>query len=304
MVVGLIYNNVDGCSDPYRELDMVKKSLWEAIPHVAPIQTGALAGNTVYTNPSSEPLLSSFQNMEATIKQLVETTNALKKSSDIHEQNTATLQTRYAALEKTSAALEKKSAALEKTSAALEKKSNTHEQRANTHEQRANHQQDELNALRPLKDTAIGIRERFLAGFLEGQAAGQIILGNRAVIEIGNKIAHEGDIVTDISLLKNRMIGYPTAFRRLYGLRWEDAITLLASPHMIEVMNCRATRIANGGREDQWRAQFNELLQWTRTATPEEISSFNANYSRFPYQKGLFRLLTSNPPPRPHRAVH
>jgi len=63
---------------------------------------------------------------------------------------------------------------------------------------------------------------------------------------------------------------------------------------MIQVMNSRATRIANGGREDQLQAEFNELLNWTRNATPENLELFNADDDTTSPQKRLYSLLTAN----------
>ena len=244
MVVGLVYSNLDGHSDPEKELAMVKQNLIQAIPSVAPVQTGGWnSTETVYANPNSVPFLSM-------IEKLLARTQALEKDSD-------DLKQKY------------------------------------------NAQEEELTMLRPLKDTAAGIRKRFFANFLEigAQASGNIIMANPAVIDIGNQIAHEGDVITDTCLIKNGIINYPGAFKRLYGVNWEKAGSLLsmptnpschaeplllltevliAFPHLVKIFNCRAKYIANGG-EDQLQDQLDGLILWTQNATSQELAIFNAD---------------------------
>ncbi|KAG0637169.1 hypothetical protein HOY80DRAFT_296330 [Tuber brumale] len=157
-------------------------------------------------------------------------------------------------------------------------------------EQKSINQERELTLLRPLKATAIGIRDRFFATFLKSMSSANI--GNLSVIAEGNKNAHEGDVITDICLLQNGMISYPATFRRLYGLHWEEANSLLTFPHMVKVMNCRATRIANGGAEEDLQDEFNELLLWTRHATADDIAIFNADPTGSTHHKLIYLRLT------------
>jgi len=86
--------------------------------------------------------------------------------------------------------------------------------------------EDQVAILRPLKGTAIAIRERFFATFLKSVASARGI-GNIDAIETGNKAAHEGDIITDIFLLESGLINYPTTFRRLYGFNLQETKGLL-----------------------------------------------------------------------------
>ncbi|KAG0137549.1 hypothetical protein HOY82DRAFT_649285 [Tuber indicum] len=134
--------------------------------------------------------------------------------------------------------------------------------------------------------------------FLESKASSNI--GNLSTISEGNKIAHEGDVVTDICLLRNGMISYPDTFCRLYGLHWEEADSLLLFPHMVKAMNCRATRIANGGAEEDLRDEFNELVLWTKNATSDDIAIFNADSTGSTYHKRIFICLTKKAPRRRH----
>jgi len=84
---------------------------------------------------------------------------------------------------------------------------------------------EEVAILRPLKGTAVAIHERFFVTFLKSVASAGI--GNIDAIETGNEAAHEGDIITDISLLESGLINYPTIFRRLYGFNLQDTKGLL-----------------------------------------------------------------------------
>ncbi|PUU77506.1 hypothetical protein B9Z19DRAFT_1128249 [Tuber borchii] len=77
-------------------------------------------------------------------------------------------------------------------------------------EKRSDGVEKELGILRPLKPKAIGIRERFFATFLK--SIFQTRMGDTSVIEVGNRIAHEGDVVTDVCLLENEIITYPDTF--------------------------------------------------------------------------------------------
>ena len=136
MVVGVIYSTLDGSSDPKRELAMVKQSLMQAVPSVAPVQTGEWnSSEPVYANPNGGPFLVSFHTMEKTMQELLERTKALEAKSEVFEKKSID-------------------------------------------------QERELMMLRPVKDTAIGICDRFFATFLKSKASGHIILGNHSVIEM------------------------------------------------------------------------------------------------------------------------
>ncbi|KAG0123314.1 hypothetical protein HOY82DRAFT_619332 [Tuber indicum] len=161
-------------------------------------------------------------------------------------------------------------------------------------EQKSINQEYELTVLRPLKASAISIRDRFFAKFLESKASSNI--GNLSAISAGNKIAHEGDVVTDICLLRNGMISYPDTFRRLYSLLWEEADSLLIFLHMVNAMNCRATRIANRGAEGDLQDEFNELVLWTKHATSDDIAIFNTDSTGSTYHKLIYLCLTKNAP--------
>ena len=65
--------------------------------------------------------------------------------------------------------------------------------------------------LRPLKTPAIGIRNRFYATFLRSQESSIISLPT--IITGGNRIADDGDVVTDTCLLKNNLLHYVGAFK-------------------------------------------------------------------------------------------
>ena len=260
MVVGLVYSNLDGHSDPEKELAMVKQNLIQAIPSVAPVQTGGWnSTETVYANPNSGPFLSTIEKLlarthalEKDFDALKKDSNARKKDSDALKKDSDALKTDFDALGRDSDALKKDSDALKKDSDALKKDSDALKRDfdalgrdsdalkrdfgvlrrdSDDLKQKYNAQEEELTMLRPLKDLAAGIRKRFFANFLEigAQASGNIIMANSAVIDIGNQIAH-GDVITDTCLIKNGIINYAGAFQRLYGVNWEKAGSLLSMP--------------------------------------------------------------------------
>ncbi|KAG0129485.1 hypothetical protein HOY82DRAFT_610576 [Tuber indicum] len=92
------------------------------------------------------------------------------------------------------------------------------------------------------------------------------------------------------------MIRYPDTFRRLYGLLSEEADSLLVFPHTVKVMNCRATRIANGGAEGDLQDKFNELVLWIKYATSDAIAIFNADSTGSTLFKLIYLCLTNNAP--------
>ncbi|PUU81697.1 hypothetical protein B9Z19DRAFT_1076464 [Tuber borchii] len=223
MVVALVYNEFDGCSDTRKDLSIAKQNSTQAIRSMVPVQIGTSGHvETAYANPDRGSFLKSVREMERNMEKMMARQEVMER---------------------------------------------------------------ELTVLRPIKATAIGIRDRFFASFLESKASA---IGNLAVIEEVNKLAHEGDVVTDVCLLKNGMIRYPGTFRRLYGLHWEDASSLLVFPHMVTAMNLRATWIANGGEEGCMQAEFNELQCWSRHATPDQIAIFNADPSGRTHHKLIY----------------
>lgn len=155
---------------------------------------------------------------------------------------------------------------------------------------------DEITILRPLRDTAVGMRKEFFATFLRDQQSDTI--GNPAAVREGDQIAHVGDVVTDICIIKNGLMDYKEAFRALYGLNWQMAqeligtyiyfyqsplptalsntfITLpLVHPHIVEVMNIRATTLSGKGAVWTQEAEFDQLIHWTRQATPKDLREF------------------------------
>jgi len=84
--------------------------------------------------------------------------------------------------------------------------------------------EQEIMILQPLKRPAIGIRNRFYGTFLRSQERNIISLPT--IITEGNRIAHDGDVVTDTFLLKHDLLHYAGTFKTLYGVSWEFALGL------------------------------------------------------------------------------
>jgi len=89
----------------------------------------------------------------------------------------------------------------------------------------------EVIMLRPLRKSAVGIRARLFA--TSRVHAGMGGIGLQAFIDDGNEIAHRGDVVTDICLLRHGLIEYHTTFTYLYGMDWRAAMNLIG-----KLINC------------------------------------------------------------------
>lgn len=96
--------------------------------------------------------------------------------------------------------------------------------------------QGQVTVLRPLGSTAIGIRKRWFGVFCRHRRRGGKT--NQAVINYGNKLAHSGDIITDLYLLENNHMHYFHAFKILYGVNWHLAKTLV-SMFILQVITFR-----------------------------------------------------------------
>jgi len=83
---------------------------------------------------------------------------------------------------------------------------------------------EEVTMLRPLKATAIDIRQRFFATFRRKQDSLQV---DQLIIHCGNLRAHAGDVVLDVCLFKNHLICSDETFSTLYGVSWVQAEELL-----------------------------------------------------------------------------
>lgn len=68
---------------------------------------------------------------------------------------------------------------------------------------------EEVASLLPFRRMTVGIRERFFAYYRRKEKLGGV--GIRLTIETGNKMAHDGDVVTDVCLFESgQMIYYGT----------------------------------------------------------------------------------------------
>ena len=97
--------------------------------------------------------------------------------------------------------------------------------------------------LRPLKATAIDIRQRFFATFRRKQDSLQV--DDQLINHCGNLRAHAGDVVLDFCLFKNHLICSDETFSTLYGVSWVQAQELLGmlvySPTLYQTI-CTANR--------------------------------------------------------------
>lgn len=80
---------------------------------------------------------------------------------------------------------------------------------------------EELMVLRPLRHVAVAIRKRFFSNFRSDNEVGGI--GLPADNHAGNRIAHRGDVITDVLLFKKGLIDDNDSFKPLYGMDWPAA---------------------------------------------------------------------------------
>ena len=103
----------------------------------------------------------------------------------------------------------------------------------------------EVMMLRPLKATAIDIRQRFFATFRRGQHSREV--DDHLIIDCGNLQAHAGDVVLDVCLFKNHEICSEDTFSILYGVSWRQAEQLLG----MRVYSPTSTRLFCSSNRDR-----------------------------------------------------
>jgi len=171
---------------------------------------------------------------------------------------------------------------------------------------------EKITVLWYLKDSAVAIRKRFFATYDRKQD--QVQNSKDPAIGQGNKVAHDGDVITDVCLIENDLMDYKDTFTALYGLDWESAKELsgmqiyfypshlptalsniipLVYPHIIEVMNIRATELTNSvsGWTPEIEAEFCALIGWTRWAIEGDPQELAKGFIGKSYGKGLDKLL-------------
>lgn len=193
MVGSIVYCDVDGNTDPVKELAAVKLSLTTAVDSVkmARVKTSTRP-KTAYGNVSGTSILQSIEDMKIEMRQ------ANKKTED-------------------------KIAKLE-----IDAETHNRECRAKTRtlEEQIEVLTQEANVLRPLRNIAVDIRKRFFATSRRGVEEERNPMDD-ITIDAGNRRAHEGDVITDVALFHNRLMTSFATFTRLYGLPWKDAEKLL-----------------------------------------------------------------------------
>jgi len=284
MVSGIVYSEADSYRS--QELSAAKKGLTDEILSVSRVQVGtSTSPRKAYAN---EPGASLLKSIYAQFEKLGQQVTAIREEGvALREEVTVLrpLKEKVAALEGEGVTLREKVAVLEGEGVILRGEGVI--------------LREEVTILRPLKESAVAIRKRFFAFYLREKESGRA--GKDPVIEEGNKVAHDGDVITDICLIKNCLMDYKKEFNTLYGLDWESARELsgmqiyfypsplptalsniipLVHHHIIEVMNLRATMLSNN--EAAWtqelEAEFRQLIHWTCHATQEDLQVFAGDY--------------------------
>ncbi|KAG0135396.1 hypothetical protein HOY82DRAFT_631473 [Tuber indicum] len=221
----------------------VRSRLKSEIPNVNQVQLGSQSEPEVaYANEAGLSLLRSVRSTESEVLRLREELHKLKDACN--QQN--------------------------EEHNSLKEKFEIHQAQCKKHEM-------ELAVLRPLRDPAVGIRERFFLNYEKHQRSNR---GSQCPEDLrtlaGNNIAHGGDVITDIVLLRNNLIKFLRSFKALYGLFLHQADQLTVYPHMVTVMNLRATVMADSRCDwtKETEDKFWKLVEWTRYATPKALHEF------------------------------
>jgi len=217
MVVGLVYTEIDGSGDPKGDLATIKTCFVQEIPSVGPVQID-LNGHveTTFTNQAGGSFLkaitSEIQQLRAETKKFHQESRSQKDEiRDLHEES------RFQKEEIRD---------LHKESRSQKEEIRDLREESTSQKEEIRDLQEEVTVLHPLRDSAIGIRKRWFGVFCKHRRRGG--KANQAVIDRGNKIAHSGDITTDVYLLENGHMHYFHAFNVLYGVDWHLAKTLIS----------------------------------------------------------------------------
>ncbi|KAG0132644.1 hypothetical protein HOY82DRAFT_606324 [Tuber indicum] len=114
--------------------------------------------------------------------------------------------------------------------------------------------------MQPLQSTAIEIRLRFFANY---QKLGGARLGDGAkAIRMGNEAAHEGNILTDIIMIRDGHLVDKSVFYELYGIAFDASQPYTKCKGIVEIINKRASMRANPHRFSKpWNVKLQRDFQ-------------------------------------------
>ncbi|PUU72397.1 hypothetical protein B9Z19DRAFT_1137751 [Tuber borchii] len=259
MVTGIVVGEVQGCSNRMREHFRIQKSLTKGTRRITRVQTRTTTHPQIaYANSAGRSLLSTFENMYQEMQDF-------KAES---EKVTGALQQEVVKLQDCKAESKKVTGVLQQEVVKLQ------EFKAKSEEQTIAHTQ-ELVVLRPLRRTGVDIRRRFYATFRRPREPAD---GDPAIIIDGNRAAHSGDVITDVSLFRHGLLHDDDleTFQELYGLGWAEAESLLEYNAIVAIMDKRATHKANPRLrwpEDD-ELYFLHLVDYVQNATEDQLEAF------------------------------
>jgi len=252
------------------ELLRVKRSLAREAESVTRMQIrNSVNPKTAYANPPAQSLLLSMVEMEDKIlalqKKTADQDNALKEERETrHETLKAQRQAQEAALKAEREAREEavkaeREAREEAVKAEREAREEAVKAEREAREEAVKAEREiqqratealcritkEVMMLRPLKTTAIDIRQRFFATFRRGQHSREV--DDHLIIDCGNLQAHAGDVVLDVCLFRNHEICSEETFSILYGVSWLQAEQLLG----MRVYSPTSTRLFCSSNRDR-----------------------------------------------------
>ncbi|RPA88846.1 hypothetical protein L873DRAFT_1849584 [Choiromyces venosus 120613-1] len=209
--------------EPKRERRFAIRALEAAAKDVRKKRFGSLVNpNDAYVNTAGATILENIDTMRKEITQLqkhsVEKGKALEELRKQSEEKGKALEELRKQSEEKGKALEEKGRALGK---ALEEKGRALGKALEQLQKQQSITTEWAVTMQPLQETAIAIRRCFFQNYRK--LIGQDSIGSPTAIPSGNKAAHNGDLITDTTLVMRGDITDTHIFHSLYGIFYNSA---------------------------------------------------------------------------------
>ncbi|KAG0127470.1 hypothetical protein HOY82DRAFT_77815 [Tuber indicum] len=148
--------------------------------------------------------------------------------------------------------------------------------------------------MKPIQGVGISIRKRFFHNYMK--SVGMASAKRYQAIRQANKVAHRGDFQTDTLLTTLGHLPHTRAFKDLYGVPHKRAEYYMKSNMIINIINKRATMIANRRRisrkwDEQLQSDFENIILFFHHASEEEWGRFEKDEAgESPEKKAWFRI--------------
>ncbi|KAA8893419.1 hypothetical protein FN846DRAFT_1025726 [Sphaerosporella brunnea] len=134
-----------------------------------------------------------------------------------------------------------------------------------------------VDASAPVRNLAVANRKRAYVQYEKVDAnSKELTRDQKAAISKGNATVHHGGFLADCSIMESdKSLLSPEVFEKLYGVEFGTAaLSLNRNDHLIRLLNARATINLNENWGDEFNAIFEEVFDWLRAASKEELDCF------------------------------